>query len=178
MSVQGRSAVASDADSQTGWLALCKQPSKPLQTCSASVCHFFCAMCLPPQVASFFSWQPAVAPEQLVDIINTHLQEQWTAGWADAASGTAADSYTSSSPSSNSPGSRSSSRNSCTEAAAELRDSHSGSQQASEVQPPMCPLRVWQAEIVPRQFHPTFAASWRRYVYLWPLQEVPTGVHR
>jgi tRNA U38,U39,U40 pseudouridine synthase TruA len=33
-----------------------------------------------------------------------------------------------------------------------------------------CPLRVWRAETVPRQFHPTFAAAWRRYVYLLPLR--------
>lgn len=32
------------------------------------------------------------------------------------------------------------------------------------------PLRVWRAECVPRSFHATYSAAWRRYVYLLPLR--------
>lgn len=32
-------------------------------------------------------------------------------------------------------------------------------------------LRAWHVEDRPRAFHATFAASWRRYVYLFPLRE-------
>jgi len=31
-------------------------------------------------------------------------------------------------------------------------------------------LRVWRVEAVPRAFHATFSAAWRRYLYLFPLR--------
>lgn len=36
-------------------------------------------------------------------------------------------------------------------------------------------LRAWHVEDRPRTFHATFAATWRRYIYLFPLKDEPTG---
>lgn len=38
-------------------------------------------------------------------------------------------------------------------------------------------LAVWDCQRVPRKFHPLFAATWRRYLYLFPLCSGPFSPH-
>ena len=103
-------------------------------------------------MASFYSWQPYVPGDLLVDRINQQLQAQWEAAGAGAAAAGHAVNHS----------------------AEKEQPRHEGggsfNVSATVQQAPVCPLRVWRAELVPRQFHPTFAAKWRRYVYLLPLR--------
>lgn len=112
------------------------------------------------QVAAFYSWQPPVSGATLVNLINTQLQQQWAA--------TAAATTANPSVSSNklTAGTAAAGANG---SSAQAQDDAAVSVQPDQV-PPVCPLRVWHAEQMPRQFHPTFAAKWRRYVYLLPLR--------
>jgi tRNA U38,U39,U40 pseudouridine synthase TruA len=48
---------------------------------------------------------------------------------------------------------------------------HSSSSSSSEVLPASCQARVWDVAAVDREFHATFSAEWRRYVYLLPLRQ-------
>lgn len=106
------------------------------------------------QTASFYSWQPPLSGQELVSKINTQLQAQWEA--AAAAAGTGA--------TQNGSGGMEHDGSSDADAAGAAAD-----MQQCQL-PPLCPLRVWQAELVQRQFHATFGAKWRRYVYLLPLR--------
>lgn len=114
------------------------------------------------QVASFYSWQPPVSGDKLTSLINTQLQQQWAATVAAAA----ADSTTCST--------QQQQHSRASGDGLPAADAAVASMHAAAVMPPVCPLRVWHAELVPRQFHPTFAATHRRYVYLLPLR-TPSG---
>jgi hypothetical protein len=109
------------------------------------------------QTASFYSWQPPLPGQELVNRINTQLQAQWEAAAAAAAAASAAHNG---SGGGNAEHDGSSSKT--------VAEPNANMQQCQL--PPLCPLMVWQAELVPRQFHATFAATWRRYVYLLPLK--------
>lgn len=157
--------------------ATCSFVLPPLTTAAAQLRHarasscshtnsahsWLCVLHLLPllvQVASFYSWQPPVSGNKLTSLINTQLQQQWAATVAAAA----ADSTTCSTQQQHSTASGD---------GLPAADAAAASRQAAAVLPPVCPLRVWHAELVPRQFHPTFAATHRRYVYLLPLRTPP-----
>jgi hypothetical protein len=94
------------------------------------------------QVATFYSWAPPQAAEQLTANINAQLEAAWRAGsWRERSHDGSSD------------------------------VAHTTQQQQQQQQQLLtCPLRVWQAREVPRSFHPQFAATWRRYVFLLPLR--------
>jgi tRNA U38,U39,U40 pseudouridine synthase TruA len=48
---------------------------------------------------------------------------------------------------------------------------HNSSSSSSEALGPSCQARVWHVAEVDREFHATFSAQWRRYVYLLPLRQ-------
>jgi hypothetical protein len=128
------------------------------------------------QVASFYSWKPVLSGSELVTLINTQLQQQWTA--AAAAAGTAGSITINLQPRTavaqdqqgvptvEQP------QGSTSVSMQQLQQQEQQQQQGQQQLrlPPACPVRVWQADQVSRQFHPTFAATWRRYLYLMPLR--------
>lgn len=136
------------------------------------MCHVLSCPVLSCQVVSFYSWQPPVSGAELAARINAQLEQQWAQtaeaaaaeATAAAAGAVAAESTSSGSSASHQP-----------PHTAEPPAALASSPQPEQL-PPVCPLRVWQAEQVPRQFHATFSASWRRYVYLLPLRGgLPAG---
>jgi len=133
------------------------------------------------QVASFYSWQPRVPLHDLISMINQQLEAQWaaarTAPQQQAAAGATCSHNTPSSSASSASSSHGGQISSSTGALSGSPASPLGQQPPQAAQdPPVRPLRVWGAEGVPRQFHPTFGASWRRYVYLLPLRtHTPAG---
>lgn len=133
------------------------------------------------QVASFYSWQPPVPPHELISRINQQLEAQWAAATTGPQQiATAGATCTNSVPNSSTSSASSSQDGQISSSTGALSGSPAsplGQQPPQAVQaPPVCPLRVWGAVGVPRQFHPTFGASWRRYVYLLPLRtQQPAG---
>eukprot|EP00879_Flechtneria_rotunda_P015540 GHRR01016251.1.p1 GENE.GHRR01016251.1~~GHRR01016251.1.p1 ORF type:complete len:433 (+),score=157.16 GHRR01016251.1:991-2289(+) len=111
------------------------------------------------QVVSWYTWGDHLKPDALVALLNKHIAQALQGPeWEQVDHTTASCSQ------------HLQAMNASGNDRQELKIPSEQQQQLPQQPPVACQIRVWQAEAVPRQFHATYGATWRRYVYLLPLR--------